>query len=65
MMDQGLGEFGLTEKESDVYILLAREGVLKGLDISRRLRMHKAQVYTILKNLQSKALGLFLARQFF
>ena len=49
-----LGEFGLTEKESDVYILLAREGVLKGLDISKRLRMHKAQVYTILKNLQSK-----------
>ena len=51
---RALGEFGLTEKESEVYILLAREGVLKGLDISKRLRMHKAQVYTILKNLQSK-----------
>jgi sugar-specific transcriptional regulator TrmB len=53
-VSRALDEVGLTQKESEVYILLAREGVLKGLDISKRLRMHKAQVYTILKNLQNK-----------
>ncbi len=53
-VSRALRELGLTEKESEVYVLLAREGVLKGLDISKRLRMHKAQVYTILKNLQNK-----------
>jgi sugar-specific transcriptional regulator TrmB len=51
-----LKNVGLTDKESDVYIFLARHGPLKGLEISKRLKKHKAQVYIILKNLQSKGL---------
>ena len=48
--------FGLTEKESEVYVFLAKSGVQKAGEVSKRLRMHKAQVYRILEVLQSKGL---------
>jgi sugar-specific transcriptional regulator TrmB len=49
-----LSEFGLTERESDVYIFLAKYGVQKGVEISKRTKMSKALVYHILKSLESK-----------
>jgi sugar-specific transcriptional regulator TrmB len=51
-----LKDIGLTEKESEVYIFVVRNGVLKSKDISNGLNMHKAQVYNILKNLQNKGI---------
>jgi len=51
-----LKDVGLTEKEIEVYIFLTRHGALKGLDIAKRIKKHKAQVYNILKNLQTKGL---------
>lgn len=51
-----LKDIGLTEKETEVYIFLTRHGALKGLDIAKRIKKHKAQVYNILKNLQAKGL---------
>ena len=51
-----LKNVGLTEKETDVYIFLAKHGTLKGLEIARRIRIDKAEVYRILKSLQSKGL---------
>jgi sugar-specific transcriptional regulator TrmB len=45
---------GLTDRESDVYVLLARHSFLSGSDVSKQLRMHKAQAYTILRNLQER-----------
>jgi sugar-specific transcriptional regulator TrmB len=51
-----LKDIGLTEKEIEIYIFLTRHGALKGLDIARRIKKHKAQVYNILKNLQAKGL---------
>jgi sugar-specific transcriptional regulator TrmB/CBS domain-containing protein len=48
--------FGLTEKESEVYVFLAKSGVQKAGEVSKRLRMHKAQVYRLLEVLQSKGL---------
>lgn len=60
MSEQGvrktLKAIGLTEKEGEVYTLLAKGGATRGLDVSKRLRMHKAQVYTILRNLQRKGI---------
>jgi len=53
---KALRDFGLTENEVKVYIFLAKMGIIKAADISNSLRMHKAQVYRILKNLQSKGL---------
>jgi len=47
---------GLTEKESEVYLSLSKNGFQKAGDISRSLRMHKAQVYKILKKLQNRGL---------
>jgi sugar-specific transcriptional regulator TrmB len=51
-----LKDVGLTEKETDVYIFLAKHGASKGLEITKRIKKHKAQVYNILKNLQTKGL---------
>jgi sugar-specific transcriptional regulator TrmB len=51
-----LRDVGLTEKEAEVYIFLGKHGALKGLEIAKRIKKHKAQVYNILKNLQSKGL---------
>ena len=51
-----LKKFGLTEKESEIYVFLARNGMHKGGEIANILKMHKGQVYRILKSLQSRGL---------
>jgi sugar-specific transcriptional regulator TrmB len=51
-----LKNFGLTDKESEVYIYLAKSCIQKAGNISKSLRMHKAQVYRILRNLRRKGL---------
>ena len=49
-----LNEFGLTNREAEVYIFLAKHGVHKGGEISKQTRMPKALVYRILKSLEKK-----------
>jgi sugar-specific transcriptional regulator TrmB len=49
-----LNEFGLTEREAEVYIFLAKHGVQKGGAISKQTKMPKALVYRILKSLERK-----------
>ncbi|MDQ1280934.1 MAG: TrmB protein [Thermoproteota archaeon] len=49
-------DFGLTGKETDVYLFLGKQGILKNGDITKRIKINKAQVYHILKNLQTKDL---------
>jgi sugar-specific transcriptional regulator TrmB len=51
-----LKDFGLTETEAEVYLFLAKQGVLKGTEIARQIKKDKAQVYHILKSLQAKGL---------
>ncbi len=51
-----LKDFGLTENESEVYIYLAKGCMQKAGTISKRLKMHKAQVYRILNSLRNKGL---------
>lgn len=51
-----LGDFGLTEKEGEVYLFLASHDAMKGTEISRQLKKDKAQVYHILRSLQAKGL---------
>ncbi|MEJ2240913.1 MAG: helix-turn-helix domain-containing protein [Candidatus Bathyarchaeota archaeon] len=51
-----LGNIGLSEKESEVYIFLGTRGPLKGSHISKYLKMNKGQVYRILKGLQKNGL---------
>jgi sugar-specific transcriptional regulator TrmB len=53
-----LKDFGLTQTEAEVYIFLARHGVLKGTEIAKQIKKDKAQVYHILKSLQAKGLVL-------
>jgi sugar-specific transcriptional regulator TrmB len=53
---KALKDFGLTEKEAEAYILLAKHGVLKGGEITRQMKRNKGQVYRILHSLQQKGL---------
>jgi sugar-specific transcriptional regulator TrmB len=47
---------GLTEKEVQVYIFLAKFGVLKGGEIAKQTKTNKAEIYRILKSLQRKGI---------
>ena len=55
-MKKILSSFGLTEKEIEIYIFLAKHGVIRSREIISGLRIHRADVYRILKSLQSKGL---------
>jgi sugar-specific transcriptional regulator TrmB len=46
----------LTEKEAEVYVFLSKHGVLKCGEIAKGMKRHKAQIYRILKILQTKGL---------
>ena len=45
---------GLTERETDVYLLLGGKSFLTGMEVARILDMHKTQAYTMLEKLREK-----------
>jgi PAS domain S-box-containing protein len=47
---------GLTEKDAEVYIQLAKRGTIIARDLTKPGKINKAQVYRSLKNLQSKGI---------
>jgi len=49
-----LKNFGLGDKEIEVYLLLAKKGPLKGTEIAKQMKRSKGQIYRILKNLEKK-----------
>ena len=51
-----LKNFGLTEKETEVYIFLAKHGVQRSGEIAKGIKTHRAEVYRMLKSLQTKGL---------
>ncbi len=51
-----LRDFGLTAKESEIYVLLCKKGPLKGLEVSKMLGMHKGEAYRVLKSLQRRGM---------
>jgi sugar-specific transcriptional regulator TrmB len=56
MVLETLKGLGLTERESEVFIFLAKKGPVIARDILRTTKINKAQVYRSLKNLQSKGI---------
>lgn len=46
--------FGLRRLDAEVYVYLAKKGPQKGIDIADALKIHKQQIYLILKTLQEK-----------
>ena len=53
-LKNALKNFGLAEKEAEVYIFLAKRGTLKSGQIAKQLKINKGQVYRILSNLKKK-----------
>ena len=53
-IEQALQNFGLTKKETQIYICLAKHGIQKGGEIAKRTETAKAVVYRILKILHRK-----------
>jgi sugar-specific transcriptional regulator TrmB len=51
---QVLKDFGLSQKETEIYIFLAKHEPLTGGEISKLTKTHRPTVYRILKNLQKK-----------
>ena len=51
-----LKNFGLTEKEAEIYIFLAKHGVLTGGEVSKQTKTHRPRIYRILKRLLKKGL---------
>jgi sugar-specific transcriptional regulator TrmB len=51
-----LKSLGISEKESQVYIFLAKHGIFKSREIAKYTKTNNAEIYRILKNLQIKGL---------
>jgi sugar-specific transcriptional regulator TrmB/pimeloyl-ACP methyl ester carboxylesterase len=51
-----LTDFGLTKKEAEVYLFLAKYEILTGGEIAKQKKIARSLVYRILKSLQSKGL---------
>lgn len=49
-----LNSSGMTNREAEVYIFLAKHNAIKGTEVARLMKMDKAHVFHILKRLQSK-----------
>ena len=48
-----LTDFGLTKKEAELYLFLAKYEVLTGGEIAKRTKIARSLVYRILKSLQN------------
>ncbi len=51
-----LKDFGLSEKEADVYIFLAKHGALRSGEVAKLTKIDKGEVFRLLTNLQTKGL---------
>jgi len=51
-----LEDFGLTQKETEIYIFLAKHSPIKGGEIVKQTKTHRALIYRILGSLQNKGL---------
>lgn len=56
MIEENLKEFGLTEKESNVYLALLKLGTALVQDISKKAGTYRTYTYEILKSLKEKGL---------
>ena len=55
-VEKVLEDFGLTKSEVDIYVFLAKHGVLKSREVAKQIRKDNAQVLRVLKSLQGKGL---------
>jgi sugar-specific transcriptional regulator TrmB len=53
---QVLKDLGLTDKEGEMYVFLAKHEALRSGEITKLIKMDKAEVYRVLTNLQTKGL---------
>ena len=50
-----LKDSGLTEKEAEIYVFLAKHEAMKGTEIARLTKTAKSQIFRLLKKLQAKS----------
>ena len=55
-LKDALKNFGVTRKEADVYLFLAKRWALKTGQIAKQMKKNKGQIYRLLTNLQEKGL---------
>ena len=54
VIKETLRNFGLTEKEAEIYIFIARYGAQTSGEIAKNTKTHRPHIYRILKSLQKK-----------
>jgi len=55
-LQKKLQDFGMTKRESKIYIFLSIHGPKKARDISRDEKIHRTQTYHLLLNLKAKGI---------
>lgn len=55
-IEKSLHDFGLSKKEAEVYVFLAKYGPISSGQLNKQLKLNRGQVYRILKGLQKKNL---------
>ena len=55
-IDRILKECGLRQSEVEVYVFLAKHGMLKSRDVAKQLKKDSAQVLRVLKALQGRGI---------
>lgn len=56
---QVLKEFGLTENEAEVYLILLKHGWATASEIAEKTQIHRINIYDILERLQERGLASF------
>jgi sugar-specific transcriptional regulator TrmB len=51
-----LANFGFTDLDAKVYVLLSKRGPIKARDVAKALKISKQRVYPLLKKMQSKGI---------
>ena len=54
MYEEQLKEFGLTDNELRIYLLLLKQGMMNPSEISQKLGLHRGYIYDALERMQEK-----------
>ena len=61
-INKTLQEFGLTENESDIYLILLKIGSASASEITQKSKIHRINIYDILERLQKKGLVSYIIK---
>ena len=55
-LQEKLQDFGVTKNESKIYVFLSKHGTKKAIEISRKEKIPRTEIYRLLTNLKAKGI---------